>query len=301
MGYKPQKATSHRRLLNEILTRPEVNVKEICDKIMSGNVPKEWKIVLIHSKEREIKIAPRLFAMMPLEMRMYFCVAESNIAKNIFPFFPQQTMNLDESELHKRLHYLTGNKNIPKEFLAILIILDFSSWNLTWVNAATRLIFEMIDDLHGTPNLYIYTHQFFSESLISLASNLNPPHTLFFSKSGDPPECNELWYHHQSGFQGLRQKGWTLCTIGLLLLVEQETGFKSYIIGQGDNQVCKLLIPIPSGYADADMETNQVEVNKSTQMFMNVLEKRASELGLRIKACETSTSADVMIYGKEII
>jgi hypothetical protein len=49
-------------------------------------VPKDWKIVLIHSKEREIKTAPRLFDMMPLEMHMYFCVTESNIS-NIFPFF----------------------------------------------------------------------------------------------------------------------------------------------------------------------------------------------------------------------
>lgn len=303
LGYKPKQATSHRRLLNEILSRTDLDVKEICEKIMSGNVPKEWKIVLIHAKEREIKIAPRLFAMMPLEMRMYFCVTESNIAKNIFPFFPQQTMNLDESELHKRLYYLTGNKNIPKEFVAVIGNLDFSSWNLTWIKEATEQIFEFIDDVHGTPNLFTYTHDFFSESLISLASNMNPPHSLFSSKSGDPPPCNELWYNHQSGFEGLRQKGWTLCTIGLLLLVEQETGIKSYIIGQGDNQVCKLLIPVPRDANDSDsyMETNQHVVTEKTKIFMSVLEKRASELGLMVKACETSTSTDVMMYGKEIM
>jgi hypothetical protein len=87
--------------------------------------------------------------------------------------------------------------------------------------------------------------------------------------------------------------------------------------------MCKLLIPIPRGFADADMYTNQADVmlngtkslalrpllayctiadvTKSTEIFMEVLEKRASELGLRIKACETSTSTDVMIYGKEIL
>jgi hypothetical protein len=116
-------------------------------------------------------------------------------------------MNLDESELHKRLCYLTGNKNIPKEFVPVLFIADFSGWNLTWVDEATKLIFEMADDLHGTPNLCTHIHKFFSESLIALASNLNPPHTLVLSKTGEPPECNELWYHHQSGYEGLRQKG----------------------------------------------------------------------------------------------
>jgi hypothetical protein len=49
---------------------------------MSKNdIPYDWRIILIHSKERELKIAPRLFAMMVLEMRVYFCVIEANIAK----------------------------------------------------------------------------------------------------------------------------------------------------------------------------------------------------------------------------
>jgi hypothetical protein len=65
--------------------------------------------------------------------------------------------------------------------------------------------------------------------------------------------------------------------------------------------MCKLLIPIPGAFADADMYTNQADVTKSTEIFMEVLEKRASELGLRIRACETSTSTDVTIYGKEIL
>jgi hypothetical protein len=85
--------------------------------------------------------------------------------------------------------------------------------------------------------------------------------------------------------------------------VEQETGLKSYIIGQGDNQVCKLLIPIRRDYEDPNtyMQSNQDDVTAATGSFMTVLEKRASELGLKIKACETSTSTDVMIYGKEIL
>jgi hypothetical protein len=89
----------------------------------------------------------------------------------------------------------------------------------------------------------------------------------------------------------------------LLLLVERETGLKSYIIGQRDNKVCKLLIPIPKKHPDADtyLETNQEDVTIPTRFSMEVLEKRASELGLKIKACETSTSTDVMIYGKEIL
>lgn len=303
LGYKVKASKSYRRLLQEILNRPEICIKSICEKIMRGDVPKEWKIVLIHAKERELKIEPRLFAMMPMEMRLYFCVTESNIGHNIFPYFPQQTMTLDEAELHKRLYYLSRALNIPKEFLPSTAGLDFSSWNLTWVELATRLIFQMIDDLHGTPNLFSYTHKFFSDSLIALASNLNPPQSVMFCKAGDPPECNELWYHHQSGFEGLRQKGWTLCTIALLLLVEQKTGIKSYIVGQGDNQVCRLMIPVPSGYdgPDSYLQTNQSEVTRILKKFMSILTQLASDLGLVIKPQETSMSSDVLVYGKEIL
>jgi hypothetical protein len=60
------------------------------DTIQHDKIPNDWKKILIYAKEREMKIAPRLFAMMTLEMRIYFCVTEANIAKNIFPYFPQQ-------------------------------------------------------------------------------------------------------------------------------------------------------------------------------------------------------------------
>jgi hypothetical protein len=45
------------------------------------------------------------------------------------------------------------------------------------------------------------------------------------------------------GFEGLRQKGWTLITIAMLLRVEHRVGLKSYIVGQGDKQVCRIHIP----------------------------------------------------------
>jgi hypothetical protein len=96
--------------------------------------------------------------------------------------------------------------------------------------------------------------------LISLTSNLNPPYSLN-NPTGVPQPCNELWYNHSGEFEGLRQKGWTLATIGMLLFVEYETGCKSYIIGQGDNQVCKLVINIPEEYESAEAYRYQTRGN----------------------------------------
>jgi hypothetical protein len=71
---------------------------------------------------------------------------------------------------------------------------------------------------------------------------------------------------------------WTLATIGLLLLVEFETGFKSYILGQGDNQVCKLILPIAQEYETVDsyIETHQAEITDNINKFLTNL-KSASE------------------------
>lgn len=55
-----------------------------------------------------MKQEPRLFAMMVLEMRLYFCVTEANLSHTIFKYFPQQTMTLGETELTKRLYYGSG-------------------------------------------------------------------------------------------------------------------------------------------------------------------------------------------------
>lgn len=103
LGYWPGKPRTDRRCVRELLRRETLDIKEICNIIQLGLVPENWKVIIIHSKEREMKIAPRLFAMMTLEMRLYFCVTEQNISKYIFKYFPQQTMTLDESDLSKRL------------------------------------------------------------------------------------------------------------------------------------------------------------------------------------------------------
>jgi hypothetical protein len=73
--------------VREILKRETVDIKKICDTVRSGLVPENWKIVLVHSKERELKMAPRLFAMLTLEIRLYFCVTEQNISSFIFRYF----------------------------------------------------------------------------------------------------------------------------------------------------------------------------------------------------------------------
>lgn len=116
LGFDPGPMTTSRRVILEFLSRPEVAVKDILDTISTGSTPKDWLVVGVHPKEREMKIEPRLFAMLTLEMRIYYCSTEKNIAETIFPFFPQQTMTLDETQLKQRLFESSNPKTSSCRF-----------------------------------------------------------------------------------------------------------------------------------------------------------------------------------------
>lgn len=111
-----------RRVLIEILKRPEVICKKIRWTIQSQNILEEWLVIGLHAKERELKIKARLFAMMVLEMRLYFGMTEKNIAEKIFPYIPFQTMTWTDSDLLKVLLNLSEmhmrNKLKSKNFLS---------------------------------------------------------------------------------------------------------------------------------------------------------------------------------------
>uniref|UniRef100_A0AB38ZJM8 RNA-directed RNA polymerase L n=1 Tax=Crocidura lasiura lispivirus 2 TaxID=3139472 RepID=A0AB38ZJM8_9MONO len=311
LGYDPGKPTTSRRVLLEMLRQPSIDIKKICDNIMKRDVPDNWKIVLLHSKEREMKTQPRMFAMLVLEMRIYFCVTEANIAKKIFPYFPQQTMTMTESELTKRLYDMSkAEKDV---YCPIFASIDFKSWNLHWSTSSTNPFFKVLDDLFGTPGLFTYTHTFFQDSLVMLSSYYDPPSTLInrtdlqkknlTTNDLDTILCTTVWDRHYGGFEGLRQKGWTLITICLLLLVESTTGLKFYIIGQGDNQVCKILVPKLDANLSSEeyIKQYQEDVKNRLDEFFKDLTTYADHIGLVVKQEESWVSSTLINYGKEIL
>jgi hypothetical protein len=52
------------------LNRETVNVREICEAVQTRQIPDEGKIIMVHAKEREMKEAPRMFAMIVFQMRI---------------------------------------------------------------------------------------------------------------------------------------------------------------------------------------------------------------------------------------
>jgi hypothetical protein len=99
LNYRPPKPTTSTRVLEELITRPDLNLMEVVDRVSKREIPLDWKIVTVSPKEREMKREPRMFSMMVLEMRLFFVLTEHNIAEGIFKYLPEQTMTLSRAEL----------------------------------------------------------------------------------------------------------------------------------------------------------------------------------------------------------
>lgn len=156
-------------------------------------MPHEWLVIGVHSKQRELKIEPRLFAMMTLEMRYYFSITEKNIADHFFEYIDQQTMTSSETELTLRLMALTYVMSKNEDPGWVNVIPAYKYWNIRWYYHATYQVFSMLDEIFGTLNLYTYTHEFFQSYLIYLSSILNPPDNLNLDNRLDPPhKCRSL-------------------------------------------------------------------------------------------------------------
>lgn len=62
-----------RRVLIEILRRQVIDIQSIIQIIQNKRVPDDWKVIGLHSKEREIKIAARMFSMMVRNETLLLC------------------------------------------------------------------------------------------------------------------------------------------------------------------------------------------------------------------------------------
>lgn len=233
---------SERRLLLELLKRPDIYPQDIVEKVMRRNVPDDWKVVCLTPKERELKPEARMFAMMPFEMRLFFILTEMNIAHSIFPYIPQQAMVKSKVELDTIFQELSQPSQSDAHQKAFVEI-DLSRWNLRWRDQSVRQIAEVLDDLFGLPGVYTYAHVFFTEAQILVRVNDLPP-----CRQDDLviPESDLAWTGHLGGFEGLCQKLWTIPTICIIYSVMNQKGMSYRHFGQGDNQILALVVPVTS-------------------------------------------------------
>lgn len=322
---------SERRTLVALLKDEDFNLRKIREVFESGKIPLAWRVIALHSKERELKLHPRLFAMFVLQMRMLLASMEKNLAEGIFKYNKIQTMTLSEAELTNRLLEMTDPKKSAKSVPA-LISMDMEKFNQRWRYTAMRSTLEFLDDVYGV-SCYGKIMDIYPQFFFYLASRLHPPEFLetHYSRDGindlviNDPETvklreqirdeiivnkklshlntNTTWVGQLGGTEGTMQKLWTLIIGQPILYTQHITGIQSMQIGQGDNQ--NVLALFPKINKDLTYEDNMSNYNDNysdqINTYIDVLSNNISYYGMVLKKEETYINSKLLNYGKEIL
>lgn len=289
-----------RRLILEYIRRDQLSILDIFKIVMTDQIPMEWLANTSSMKGTEMKHwKARIFAVLTYELRQYFAVTEDILKKMLFRYNPHQTMTLTEADLLSKLRNITRqlDPQSSERILCVMHIIDFSKWNLRMRYINTCLIFKAIDDFLGTPNLVEQSHGIFSDMLNIIADAFNPP-----MHGVQNTESETIWRNHNCGWEGQRQKGWTILTSAVLSDLARTTGIQSEICGQGDNQTLLSKFPVPTSYRNPAewIERDPEGVRAVLDKFYKTLEVECEAIGLKIKTAETCRSLCYFNYGKRL-
>ncbi|KAI0978931.1 hypothetical protein GJ496_004535 [Pomphorhynchus laevis] len=187
-----------------------------------------------------------MFAVTSMKIRSYVVITEDMIARNLLLLIPEITMKDNFRELAEKMIKYTSNdskigmKNPPNRFKNFFMSIDFEKWSTNMRNDVVYEPFKFIDNLFGFNNLISRTHEIFSKSLIYTSDKDYLP---IWQADSTIPRLNDYtWLGHLGGFEGLRQKGWTIVTVSAIRLVSSEVKIPIKIMSQGDNQILKITI-----------------------------------------------------------
>jgi len=295
LPFNPVKATTSTRVLEELLSRTSLDMRAICDRISARDIPFDWRIVTVCPKEREMKLEPRTFSMMVLEMRSFFVLTEQNLAEGIFSYIPEQSMTDSKTQLLQRFLKLTGSGDSQKK-KTLMIELDFSRWNLKFEQRTMNPLGRRFDQIFGTNRLYDVVHEFYETCMVVLRHSSFTP-KLTKRTGGHIPDQPGIWNGHPTGMEGIFQKGWTLATICIIQAAIWPLGLRYNIVGQGDNQVLFIECNRNPGESDPEFADRVRELYKSVSRSCSEF---AAAVGHELKPEECTAGTSFTSYGKEL-
>ena len=147
--------------------RNKISEAVVMDRCRS-EIPKEWFVCGLKSKERELSRIKVVRNAVSGDSDLLHHNREA-LANGIFKYFPQQTMTLSEHELEARLTAKEQTQTANRIYAAANVVLDFLKWNLHICDKNTNRVSTWLDEIHGTPGLYTFTHEFFNNALTYLS------------------------------------------------------------------------------------------------------------------------------------
>lgn len=294
LSYTPGKATSSNRVLHELLSR-SLNMREVCEFFRTGNLPYDWLVVVIHPKEREPKMpVPRMFAIMDIHPRSFFCLLEKNLAEKLFPYIPEQTMTMSQQEEEESFISITRQSSLSK---TLSIGLDLSKWCSHFKKKTVSMVGDRLNQLLGVENLYGSVHDFFEKCLIVLRHHSFTPKQDTKNKRGNLVDEPGIYSGSEAGIEGIQQKLWTLVTLCMLHWAVWRFGCSYKITCQGDNLVIHILVTRLPGESDGQFQNRIRQLNEKV---LSSIERAASMIGHEVNPDECFSSTSFTTYGKNM-
>ncbi|DBA36730.1 TPA_asm: L [Nitraria betacytorhabdovirus 1] len=309
-----------RRGVLKFLSQETQDCAEFLKSINDHGLADDYCVIGLYPKERELNNVPRMFSLMSAEMRKYIVMTEHMLAEDILPFFPQITMTSDLLSLTKMIYSATkiqersGSKidgddarimNLDRRlknqfrYISVCVNMDFEKWNLNMRYEATKGVFTQLGRCYGMENLFNETYNIFQKSYIYVADENYRIEA--DSNSPDGLKTDDVYSYrgHIGGFEGLRQKGWTIFTVVVIKMICDKHKVQYKLMGQGDNQVLVLKLYTNQLDSGGNFTANGIDEMKiRLSNIMSDLEMTFGDLGLPLKTLESWKSESLFLYGK---
>nr|UYL95634.1 MAG: RNA-dependent RNA polymerase [Tongren Rhabd tick virus 3] len=287
-----------KKVLKTALHTPQRNTKEYLTQINDEGLPRDSLVIGLKGKEREIKKNGRFFALMSWDLREYFVSTEYLIKTFFVPLFQGLTISDDLKSVTKKILNCTLGQGLSG-YTSVTFAnhLDYEKWNNHQRKEATDPVFRVMGQFLGLPELFTRTHEFFQKSLIYYGER---PDLMEVRGDRVVPKGDYMvvWEGQDGGLEGLRQKGWSVLNLLVILREALVRNTKVQTLAQGDNQVICTQYKLPDGLPDhyLDFELEQIFANNAA--IMAAIHKGTAKLGLIINQKETLVSSDYLTYGK---
>ncbi|AJR28531.1 polymerase [Joinjakaka virus] len=295
----PDKPIPTRRVLQTLLKEEATNWGEFLRQINDIGLDLDDLVIGLKPKEREQKIIGRFFSLMSWKLREYFVCTEYLIKTFFVPRFKGLTMADDLQEVMKKMLTNSNGQGLDDySYVSIANHIDYQKWNNHQRYESNCHVFKVMGQCFGLPNLFTRTHEFFQKSLIYYASR--PDLMLVEGDSLKPKNNSELvcWDGQAGGFEGLRQKGWSVLNC---LVIERESKVRNTsikILAQGDNQTISTMYKLQTSQDERELISELDHIVKNNEAVMRAIRRGTERLGLLINEDETMISGDYLNYGK---
>nr|WAK77216.1 MAG: RNA-dependent RNA polymerase [Rhabdoviridae sp.] len=287
-----------KKVLQTALRTPQRNTRDFLSSVNDVGLPRDALVIGLKGKEREVKRNGRFFALMSWDLREYFVSTEYLIKTFYVPLFQGLTMADDLKSVTKKiLNCVIGQGLEDYTSITFANHLDYEKWNNHQRKEATDPVFKVMGQFLGLPDLFTRTHEFFQKSLIYYGDRPDLMKVVD-GRVESKPGYRVAWEGQDGGLEGLRQKGWSVLNLLVILREASVRNTQVQTLAQGDNQVICTQYKLPGGLLDShlDAELNHVFANNAA--IMNAIHTGTLKLGLIINQKETLISSDYLTYSK---